>query len=225
MWLRRIALGLALLGVALLPLSGLGVRLGLWPYGIGIRIFAAVMFVGAGAALLAIVALSVRRFRGGTAWIALGVGIAAAAVPLSFLAQARSVPPIHDITTDTQTPPQFVANPSGYDPQVGEIQKRAYPQVRPLELAVPPAAAFARALGAVREMGLEVVAAEEKEGRIESVATTRWFGFKDDVVVRVSPAAGGSRIDVRSKSRVGRSDVGANARRIERFLMLLTTQR
>ncbi len=76
-----------------------------------------------------------------------------------------------------------------------------------------------------REMGLEVVAAEEKEGRIEAVATTRWFGFKDDVVVRVSPAAGGSRIDVRSKSRVGRSDVGANARRIERFLMLLTTQR
>jgi uncharacterized protein (DUF1499 family) len=157
-----------------------------------------------------------------------------AAIPLYFLAQARSVPPIHDITTDTEKPPQFVAilplrasaaNPPGYDPKVGEVQKGAYPQIRPLALAVPPAAAFARALAAAREMGWEIVAAEEKEGRIEAVATTRWFGFKDDVVVRLTPAAGGARVDVRSKSRVGRSDVGANAKRIERFLMLLTTQR
>jgi uncharacterized protein (DUF1499 family) len=162
------------------------------------------------------------------------VGIVSAAVPLYFLGQARSVPPIHDITTDTEKPPQFVAilplragaaNPPGYDPKVGEVQKGAYPHIRPLELAVPPAAAFARALAAAREMEWEVVAAEEKEGRIEAVATTRWFGFKDDVVVRLAPAAGGARIDVRSKSRVGRSDVGANAKRIERFLMLLTTQR
>jgi len=214
--------------------SGFGVRAGLWPYGIGIRIFAAVMFVGAGAALLAIIALSLRRFRARSAWIALAVGIVSAAVPLYFLGQARSVPPIHDITTDTQNPPQFVAilplrgaaaNPPGYDPKVGEVQKGAYPHIRPLELAVPPAAAFARALAAAREMEWEVVAAEEKEGRIEAVATTRWFGFKDDVVVRLAPADGGARIDVRSKSRVGRSDVGANAKRIERFLMLLTTQR
>jgi len=234
MWLRRIALGLALLGAALLFIAGCGVRAGLWPYGIGIRIFAAVMFVGAGAALLAIIALSVRRFRARSAWIALAVGIVSAAVPLYFLGQARSVPPIHDITTDTEKPPQFVAilplrasaaNPPGYDPKVGEVQKGAYPQIRPLELAVPPAAAFARALAAAREMGWEVVAAEDKEGRIEAVATTRWFGFKDDVVVRLTPAAGGARIDVRSKSRVGRSDVGANAKRIERFLMLVTTQR
>jgi len=74
-------------------------------------------------------------------------------------------------------------------------------------------------------MGWEVVSEAPAEGRLEATDTTLWFGFKDDVVVRVSPAAGGSRIDVRSKSRVGRSDVGANARRIERFLMLLTTQR
>lgn len=234
MWLRRIALGLALLGAGLLAVSGFGVRAGLWSYGVGVRIFASVMFVGAGAALLAIIALSLRRLRARSAWIALAVGLVSAAIPLYFLAQARSVPPIHDITTDTEKPPQFVAilplragaaNPPGYDPEVAEVQKGAYPQIRPLELAVPPAAAFARALAAAREMGWEVVAAEEREGRIEAVATTRWFGFKDDVVVRLTPAAGGARIDVRSKSRVGRSDVGANAKRIERFLMLLTTQR
>jgi uncharacterized protein (DUF1499 family) len=67
-------------------------------------------------------------------------------------------------------------------------------------------------------MGWEIVAAEPASGRIEATATTFWFGFKDDIVVRVTPAEGGSRVDVRSVSRVGRSDVGTNAQRIEAYL-------
>jgi uncharacterized protein (DUF1499 family) len=67
-------------------------------------------------------------------------------------------------------------------------------------------------------MGWEIVASEPHEGRIEATATTLWFGFKDDVVVRITPVPGGSRIDVRSVSRVGRSDVGANAERIAAYL-------
>ena len=67
-------------------------------------------------------------------------------------------------------------------------------------------------------MGWEIVASELAEGRIEATATTFWFGFKDDVVVRVTPTDSGSRIDVRSVSRVGRSDVGANAERITAYL-------
>ncbi|HJR53568.1 MAG TPA: DUF1499 domain-containing protein, partial [Gemmatimonadota bacterium] len=59
-------------------------------------------------------------------------------------------------------------------------------------------------------------------GRIEATATTPWFGFKDDVVVRIRPEAGGSRVDVRSVSRVGRSDVGTNARRIEEYLEIVS---
>jgi uncharacterized protein (DUF1499 family) len=70
-------------------------------------------------------------------------------------------------------------------------------------------------------MGWEIVAADPAAGRIEATATTLWFGFKDDIVVRVSAAEQGSRIDVRSVSRVGRSDVGTNAKRIREYLAKL----
>ena len=70
-------------------------------------------------------------------------------------------------------------------------------------------------------MGWAIVAERADEGRIEATATTSWFGFKDDIVIRVAPHNGGSRIDVRSKSRVGRSDVGANAARIRAYLAAL----
>jgi uncharacterized protein (DUF1499 family) len=87
-----------------------------------------------------------------------------------------------------------------------------------LEISQPPAEAFARAAAAARASGWEITHLDEKSGALEAVATTRWFGFKDDIVVRVAAAGGGSRIDVRSRSRVGRSDLGANARRIQDFL-------
>ena len=88
----------------------------------------------------------------------------------------------------------------------------------PAVLAMPPARAFDRALEAAKRQGWEIVAAVPGEGRIEATDTTRWFGFKDDVVVRVRPDGAGSRVDVRSVSRVGRGDVGTNARRIRGFL-------
>ena len=97
-------------------------------------------------------------------------------------------------------------------------QRAGYPDLGPLVLQAPPQQAFARALAAARDMGWEVVATEPGDGRIEATTTTFWFGFKDDVVVRVTPADGGSRIDVRSVSRVGRSDVGTNAKRIKTYL-------
>ena len=81
--------------------------------------------------------------------------------------------------------------------------------------------AFIRAERAARAQGWEMVAVVPAEGRIEATETTRWFGFKDDVVIRVRPAAAGSRVDVRSVSRVGRGDVGTNARRVRAFLEAL----
>jgi uncharacterized protein (DUF1499 family) len=86
---------------------------------------------------------------------------------------------------------------------------------------MPPREAFARALSAAEAMGWEVVGRDAEAGRIEAVDTTRWFGFKDDIAVRITPAGGGSRIDVRSKSRVGRNDLGTNARRIRAYLQRL----
>jgi uncharacterized protein (DUF1499 family) len=92
----------------------------------------------------------------------------------------------------------------------------------PLTLELPPPAAFNRALDAARRMGWDIVAADNRAGRIEATATTIWFAFKDDVVIRVTPSANGSRIDVRSLSRVGKGDLGTNARRVRAYLASLS---
>jgi uncharacterized protein (DUF1499 family) len=141
------------------------------------------------------------------------------------------VPPIHDVTTDPDDPPRFVAvlplrreapNSAEYaGPTLAAQQRAGYPDLAPVHLADPPPQAFARAVAAARSLGWQIVAAAPAEGRLEATDRTRWFGFRDDVVVRVLPEAGGSRVDVRSVSRVGRSDLGTNARRIRRFLEAL----
>ena len=77
-----------------------------------------------------------------------------------------------------------------------------------------PARAFDLADRAARDMGWDIVSISPPDMRIEATATTRLFGFQDDVVVRITPAPKGSRVDVRSVSRLGKSDIGANAGRI-----------
>jgi uncharacterized protein (DUF1499 family) len=149
-------------------------------------------------------------------------------IPWSWKQRADRVPPIHDITTDLADPPAFEAvlplrqdapNPSEYGgDSIAAQQREAYPDLGPLTLDLPLDAAFRRAQEAARDMGWEIVDSDPARGRIEATATTPWFGFKDDVVVRVRPEDGGSRVDVRSVSRVGRSDVGTNARRIREYL-------
>jgi uncharacterized protein (DUF1499 family) len=104
-------------------------------------------------------------------------------------------------------------------------QKAAYPDLVSLILPLPPQAAFAKAVAAAEAMGWEVVGRDAAAGRIEAVDTTKWFGFKDDIAIRVTAADGGSRIDVRSKSRLGRSDLGTNARRIRAYLRTLRNTR
>jgi len=94
-----------------------------------------------------------------------------------------------------------------------------------LILPIRPAQGFKRALAVARDMGWQIIDSNPSEGRIEATDTTFWFGFKDDIVVRVRPTQNGSRIDVRSVSRVGRSDVGTNARRIQKFLKEMTSQK
>jgi uncharacterized protein (DUF1499 family) len=155
------------------------------------------------------------------------LGLVAAGIPGYWREAAREVPPIHDITTDTKKPPSFVAslplredapNPAAYGgPEVARLQKEGYPRLGPVILDEAPEAAFQKALAAAHSMGWHIVAADAAQLRIEATATTTWFGFKDDVVVRLTPDHQGSRVDVRSVSRVGRSDVGTNARRIERY--------
>ena len=165
------------------------------------------------------------------AWIpvlALCIALAAAAPPIILLQQAKAVPPIHDISTDTFDPPLFVAldaerarapNGAKYGgAEVAAQQQKAYPDIKSLVLKAPPAEAVQRAIDAARKSGWEIVASDAPSGRIEATDTTSWFGFKDDIVVRVRPEGTGSRVDVRSASRVGTGDIGANAKRVRQFL-------
>lgn len=179
-------------------------------------------------AIAGIIVAARRRSSMTTALTALALALLAI-VPVGALAwKASRVPAIHDITTDTLQPPPFLAvlplragalnpaEPGG--PEVVAKQRAAFPDLGPLLLSVPPDRAFARALTAARGMGWELVASDPAGGRIEATDTTFWFGFKDDVVVRVLPQPTGSRIDVRSLSRVGGGDLGANAARIRAYL-------
>ncbi|MEO7065489.1 MAG: DUF1499 domain-containing protein [Rhodanobacter sp.] len=234
MKLPRFALALAIIAALMLLASGAGTRLGLWDFGTGFGVLRWAAFAGLAAAAAAVVMLLLPRLRRGhgvTLAVTLLLGLGVAFVPWNNLRQAKTVPPIHDISTDTINPPAFVAilplranapNSANYGgPEIARQQLAAYPDVRPLQMALPPAQAFDRALQAARAMGWKIVASDPTAGRIEATATTLWFGFKDDVVIRVQPSDHGSRIDVRSESRVGGSDVGTNARRIRAYLAKL----
>lgn len=232
--IARVLLALALLAAVLLLVAGPGARFGVWDFRSGFDLLRWASYAGIAAAAVALVLLAVPRVRRrGTfallAAVVIGAGVAL--VPWSFKRQATAVPPIHDISTDTQRPPAFVAiaplradapNPVDYGgEEIAQQQRAAYPDLQTRRLDAPPAQAFERALAAARAQGWEIVATDPAAGRIEATDTTFWFGFKDDVVIRIEPDGAGSRLDVRSKSRVGKSDVGANAARIRAFLAVL----
>ena len=234
MKIARFLFWLSCLVVLALLLAGPGVRLGLWPFPLGFVIIRYATLVGIAVMVLALLLLIVPRSRKAAArylLLALALALTGVIVPLWILHQAKSLPPIHDITTDTVDVPVFVAvrplregahNPIDYaGAEIATQQQQAYPEIRPLVLPVPTAEAFDRALATAEAMGWEVIASVTSEGRIEATATTPMFGFKDDVVIRIREAGTGSRIDLRSLSRVGRSDLGANARRIRAFLQRL----
>jgi len=224
---------LAVLAAIIGALSGFGTRWEWWPFTSGFKILKWSAYAGLAAALVSLAGAVVtrqgrlrRRFVLSAAGII--IGLVVAGVPWSWMHKAEKLPRIHDITTDTENPPRFQSvlalrkharNSAEYEGhKIAEQQRTAYPDIKPLLLAVPQAQAFDRALETARNMGWVIVNADAREGRIEATDTTFWFGFKDDVVVRVITAPGGSRVDVRSESRVGLSDIGANAARIRLFL-------
>jgi len=231
--LTMTALALAVVAVLGVLLAGPAHRLGLLPARWALGLFGLAAIVGLVAAILAALGLGFAIAAG--AWrsvagsaVALIVALAAAAPLLVMVQLATAVPVIHDITTDTDNPPTWVAlrsvrsaseNGTAYGgPSVASQQKRAYPDVAPLNVPMPPDRAFARVETAARALGWRIVTAAPAEGRLEASDTTRWFGFTDDIVVRVRATPQGSRIDVRSASRLGRSDLGVNARRVRAFL-------
>lgn len=234
--LKRGVVVIALLAIFLLLISGPGTRFGLWQYGTGFLLMRIAFFAALGAAGLALVLLVFPKTRAaGTLAlvVTLVIGLGTAWVPYSGVKKARSLPYIHDITTDTVNVPPFLAilplrsdapNPPEYPGEaVAAQQREAYPDLTTLKLDTSAGEAFARALAVATTMDWEIVAADAAAGRIEATDTTFWFGFKDDVVIRIQDTGSSSQLDVRSKSRVGRSDVGANAARIRRFTAAFTS--
>ncbi len=224
---------LTVLAIIAIALSGLGTRWGWWNFRTGFVVLKWGAYAALGAAIITIVTALLthgvdKRWSLVAAAVVTVVALGVVSVPWRMARVARTVPPIHDITTDFNNPPSFVVlrdrrpgavNSIEYGgPAVAAQQRMGYPNIGPVVLSVPPIQALKRAAAVARQLGWTIVALDSADGRIEATDRTRWFGFTDDIVVRVTPDPAGSRVDIRSVSRVGKSDVGTNARRVRAFL-------
>ena len=230
----RRSLMLVRVGGVTLLVGVLGYRTGFAGLGFGFGLLAFGFLLSAIALIMALVTLVGGRHAPEVARqnkIALVLAITVIVVPVSTLIGGGSAPAIHHITTDPDDPPQFDAviplrgdtsNPLDYTAELAEVQRRAYPDIQPLLILSPPEAVFGQSKEVIRTLGWEIVDADSAAGRIEATDTTFWFGFKDDVVVRIRSTENGSRVDLRSVSRVGGGDIGANAARILAFSVRLT---
>jgi uncharacterized protein (DUF1499 family) len=224
---------------------GLGKMVG----GIGVPLIGLLVLVTFVTSLL-VVFVKPRSGYGGLAamWV---VTLGAAGIALSAIQAAFAVPPIHDISTDTAKPltfssavmaargkesnkvlpPSQASVPFNKDKltqwsgrTLVEIQADAFPAIKPLIIeGKTPTETYAEALALAKAQGFKVVTQDERALRIEGYAESFWFGFKDDVVIAITPRATGSQVDMRSISRVGMSDLGANAQRVEAYLSALQT--
>ena len=168
-------------------------------------------------------------------WSALTVAILIIAVGMSQRPETSGGSPIHDITTDVGNPPSFDAivpireaagarNPPEYaGPEVAKIQKSLFPDILTLTVNKPADEVFVAAEKVARNLGWEIVRSDPRTGQIEATATTYWFRFKDDVAIRLIARGEETYVDIRSKSRIGGGDMGANAARVQAFLRSLKT--
>ncbi len=241
-WLIIIACVAAIVAGGAVILSGPGARLGLWEFGDGFKLMraAAPLALGGAAASAAALILSILRMRAlaPLALLALVVSGVGGYVPVKMRELVAAHPFIHDITTDFDNPPAIIAaadlprrNPPAYvgaepAPRAGEgvtvadAQRAAFPQIAPLYFDAPAEDVAAAATAVLASMGMKVVDEYETEAgyAIEAAYTSFWYGFIDDFIVRIQPSEDGRmRVDLRSKSRVGGSDLGANGRRVLTF--------
>ncbi len=225
--LASFSLGLGLLAILLPVLGGLGTRIGLWSFGIGLLLAPLGLVMGIVGLILGVIAL-VRHRKAGERPPLAAPGAAISLLAATYLgvavASAFTVAPIHNVSTDIEDPPEFTVvaslrgegdNPLFYDSEtIGPLQREGYPDLGPLDMDLPRDEMFELVRGVLIDMGLELVREDPEQGEIEAIATTFWFGFKDDLVVRLRETDAGTRMDVRSVSRVGVVDLGANAERI-----------
>jgi uncharacterized protein (DUF1499 family) len=227
-----VALGAGTLGLLVLAAAGPAYRYLGVPLDAAFATMRVAAYIGAGTAVggAAIAAYQyVRSSRLAIAVTLLGVvmGLVALGVPYTWDQRLRTLPPIHDISTDLENPPAFEAvvplragapNALVRTPAVTGQQRRGYPDIAPITLPSAMPVTFDKALALAQASGWTIVTADKGAGRIEATATTRWFGFEDDVVLRLTPWGAGTRVDMRSVSRVRTRDAGTNAGRIRAFL-------
>jgi uncharacterized protein (DUF1499 family) len=170
-----------------------------------------------------------RRGVGGRdrAWFAVIVGALALGLLLAGALPGRDAPRINDFTTNPADPPTFEyatrdpetrARDYAYPPGFAEQQRVAYPDLAPIQLAVPPREAYEVAKAAAESLGWHITLSDPARGVIEARDTSKLFRFVDDVAIRIRPgASGGSVVDIRSKSRDGQGDMGVNTKRIRTF--------
>jgi uncharacterized protein (DUF1499 family) len=188
------------------------------------------VYVGIAALVLLLIYIIVKRktIRWLTAGVSAVLAIIAITLPVSMMQKAKSVPPIHDISTDLINPPAFVAvaalradapNPLEYaGEETATLQREAYPELTTQRYTQSVEQVFAAAEAAVNSSGMTIVNVDKALGIIEATDTTAWFGFKDDVIIRISNSGEQRLLDIRSKSRLGKSDLGKNAERIRSLL-------
>lgn len=216
---------LALTLLLVLPLSVLAVRSGAWQQ--GLLLYAIACLGSTLLILLSIVLLLLPRLAPWRKKITLHALFALPGTALLLsLAGGGDSPRIHDITTDTEDPPTFTlaaqrrgngANPLEVDQEVIALQQQAYPDLQTLHSPLPIDEAFNQSVQVATELGWDIYRQDRNAGVIEAVDTTRVMAFKDDVVIRLRSNAQGTLLDLRSVSRVGEGDIGANAARIRAF--------
>jgi hypothetical protein len=235
----KILFGLSAISAIMFILSGYGYQWGIWSLGTAFEILTKSAFASVGLIFLNIAAIYLvykGSYKKGIYYVLAGLVLAGAVFGTAryWQVKAQSVPAIHDITTDIDNPPAFdllVAiradspNPPEYaGEEVAEVQREAYPEIQTLFLSASFEDVFQSAVELIDSRRWELVNANSDHGIIEATEKLAWFGFKDDVVIRIETADSDTRVDMRSKSRIGQSDLGVNADRIRNFLNDLESQ-
>ena len=245
-WLSRITLLLGFASVGIALVGALGAGADLWPKMAGMAGLKYAFYVGAAALLVGIITLVFHFKAGGRVVLIVLLGLVLGGGYVGYIgtqiAKAKSLPMIHDISTDLDNPPEFAKlslradnldnMPGADDPamrgmdaeqRLHAMQRKAYGNIDTVYVAATPAEVMAKAEQLMKARGWDIAIADPATGRIEATDTVALLKFKDDVVLRAAPQQGSNgggmtAVDMRSVSRLGLSDLGVNARRVRTFM-------
>lgn len=228
-------LWLAVILTALFPVAALGAKWELWHFRsafsllTGLSITGAVLLAVTGFGLVASINRGNQQAKHG-ATAAVLILLLPLAYVFSNVYKAKSLPVIHDIATDVNHPPQFIhalslredaENSLEWNPETVAMQQQAYPDIQSIYLALPVNQAWTLVEQTIMQLPWELTYHNREKGVFEATSTSFWFGFVDDIVIRLAADGDKTRVDIRSASRVGKSDLGKNAQRIRFFRQAL----